>query len=48
MDVTNSVEPANEIRDILTDNNRDNSQIACELINWNDESISYLREILNS
>jgi hypothetical protein len=30
--VTNSLDSANEIRDILTDNNRDNDQIVCDLI----------------
>lgn len=47
LDITNSVESANEIRDILTDDNPDNDEIVCDLIKWNDESTSYLREILN-
>ncbi len=46
-DVTNSIEPANEIRDILTDNNRDNDQIVRDLIDPEDEYTSNIREILN-
>ena len=32
LDVTNSIDSANEIRDILTDDNRDNDRIVCDLI----------------
>ena len=47
LDVTNSIDSANEIMDILTDNNRDNDQIVCDLIDSEDEYISNIREILN-
>jgi YVTN family beta-propeller protein len=48
LDVTNSIDSANEIRDILTDNNRDNDQIVCSLINGlNNEQIMNIRNILN-
>jgi hypothetical protein len=48
LDVTNSIDSANEIRDILTDNNRDNDQIVCDLINLEDEhTTSNIREILD-
>ena len=33
LDITNSIDSANEVRDILTDNNRDNDQLVCDLIN---------------
>ena len=47
LNVTNSIDSANEIRNILTDNNRDNDQIACDLIDSEDEYTSNIREILN-
>jgi hypothetical protein len=47
LDVTNSIDSANEIRDILTDDNRDNDQIVCDLIDSEDEYTSNIREILN-
>lgn len=47
LDVLNSIDSANEIRDILTDNNRDNDQIVCDLIDSEDEHTSSIREILN-
>ena len=48
LDVTNSVDSANVIRDILTDNNRDNDQISCDLIVSEDKyAASNIREIFN-
>ena len=47
LDVTNSIDSTNEIRDILTDNNRDNDQIVCDLIDSENEYTSNIREILN-
>jgi hypothetical protein len=48
LDVTNSVDSANEIKDILTDNNRANDQIVCDLIDSEDKyAASNIREILN-
>jgi hypothetical protein len=48
LNVTNSIDSANEIKEILTDNNRDNDQIVCDLIGSEDEeTISNIREILN-
>jgi len=47
LDVTNSIESANEIRDILTDNNRDNDQLVCDLIDSEDGYASNIRDILN-
>ena len=47
LDVTNSIDSANEIRDILTDDNRDNDRIVCDLIESEDENTSNVREILN-
>jgi hypothetical protein len=47
LNVTNSIDSANEIRNILTDNNRDNDQIVCDLIDSEGEYTSNIREILN-
>jgi hypothetical protein len=47
LDVTNSIDSANEIRDILTDNNHDNDQLVCDLIDLEDEDTSNIRELLN-
>jgi YVTN family beta-propeller protein len=47
LDITNSIDSANQIRDILTDNDRDNDKLVCNLINSEDESTSGIREILN-
>ncbi|MDN5845210.1 MAG: YncE family protein [Candidatus Nitrosocosmicus sp.] len=47
LDITNSIDSANEIRDILTDNNRDNDQLVCDLIHSENEYTSNIREILN-
>jgi hypothetical protein len=47
LNVTNSIDSANEIRAILTDNNRDNDQMVCDLINGDGAYTSYLRGILN-
>ena len=48
LNVTNSIHSANEIRNILTDNDRDNDQLVCDLIDSDDENtISNIREILN-
>ena len=47
LDVTNSIDSANEIRDILTDDNRDNDQLVCDLIDPEVDSTSNIREILN-
>lgn len=46
LNVTNSIDSANEIRDILTDDNRDNDQLACEFLESGDEHVSNIREIL--
>ncbi|CAN5832313.1 hypothetical protein BH23THE1_BH23THE1_21000 [soil metagenome] len=45
--VTNSIESNNEIRNILTDNNRDNDLLVCELLDSETEYTSNVREILN-
>jgi hypothetical protein len=47
LDITNSIDSANQIRDILTDNDRDNDKLVCDLIDSEDESTSGIREILN-
>ncbi len=47
LDVTNSIESANDIRDILTDDDRDNDKLACELLEPGDQYSDSLREILN-
>ena len=47
LDVTNSLDSANHIRDILTDDNRDNDQLVCDLINTKDKHADYIQEILN-
>jgi len=47
LNITNSINSANEIRDILTDDNPDNDQIVCDLINKEDKITSNIREILN-
>jgi YVTN family beta-propeller protein len=47
LNVTNSIDSANEIRDILTDDNNDNDQLVCDLINSENEYTSNIREILN-
>ena len=44
----NFLDSASKIRDILTDNNRDNDHIDCDLIDSEDEyTTSNIREILN-
>ena len=47
LDITNSIDSANQIRDILTDNDHDNDKLVCDLIDSEDESTSWIREILN-
>ena len=47
LDITNSIDSANEIRDILTDNNRDNDKLACDLLDSQDRYSDSIREILN-
>ena len=47
LDVTNSIESANEIKVILTDNDGDNDQLVCDLIDSEAEYTSNIREILN-
>lgn len=47
LDITNSMDSANEIRDILTDGNRDNDQLACELLHSGDQYSDSIRETLN-
>lgn len=47
LDVANSIDSANEIRDILTDDNRANDHLVCELIDSQDRYSSDIREILN-
>jgi hypothetical protein len=48
LDVSNSVESANEIREILTDNNPNNDQLVCNLVGSKDEhATSSIREILD-
>ena len=44
-DITNSIDSANDIIGILTDDNRDNDQIICNLVNSEDEYPSIIREI---
>ncbi len=48
LDITNSLDSANEIKDILTDNNRDNDQTACSLLeNLDSKEAINIRDILN-
>lgn len=48
LNVTNSIDSANEIKDILTDDDPENDQIVCDLMDSEDEeTISNIREILN-
>jgi YVTN family beta-propeller protein len=47
LDITNSIDSANQIRDILTDNDRDNDHLVCDLIDSDNEFTSNIREILN-
>ena len=47
LDVTKSIDSANEIRNILTDNDCDNDQLVCDLVDSKAESASNIREILN-
>jgi YVTN family beta-propeller protein len=47
LDITNSIDSAKEIRDVLTDNDRDNDQLVCNLVDSEDESTSNIREILD-
>jgi YVTN family beta-propeller protein len=47
LNVTNSIDSANEISGILTDDSRDNDQLVCDLIDLEDEYASSIREILN-
>ena len=48
LDIMNSIDSANEIRDVLTDNDRNNDQLVCDLIDSEDEyTISKIRGILN-
>lgn len=48
LDVTNSLDSANEIRNILTDGNHANDQLVCDLLDVEDEyAISNIREILD-
>ena len=47
LNVTNSIDSANEIKDILTDGNEANDQLVCHLIDSGDEYASNIRKILN-
>jgi hypothetical protein len=47
LDVSNSIDSANEIREILTDDNRDNDQLVCELLDSDDQYSDSIQEILN-
>jgi len=48
LDVTNSIKSADKIYDILTDNDRDNDQLVCDLINSEDEHTTFnIRNILD-
>ena len=48
LDITNSLDSANEIKDILTDNNRDNDQTSCNLLeNLDSKEAINIRDILN-
>lgn len=48
LDITNSIESSNEIIDILTDDNRDNDQAACNLLDqFSNEEIVNIRDVLN-
>ncbi|VFJ12795.1 conserved protein of unknown function [Candidatus Nitrosocosmicus franklandus] len=44
--VTNSIDSANQIRDILTDNYSDNDKLVCDLIKGDNQLTSNIREIL--
>lgn len=47
LDITNSIDSTNEIRDIQTDDNQDNDQLAYEFLDAQDEHTFSIREILN-
>jgi DNA-binding beta-propeller fold protein YncE len=47
LNVTNYMDSANEIRDILTDNNQNNDQIVCDLVDSENDITSNIQEILN-
>jgi hypothetical protein len=47
LDITNSIDSANEIRDILTDNDRGNDLRICDLIDSEEEYTFNIGEILN-
>lgn len=47
LDVANSIDSANQIKDILTDDNRNNDQLVCDLINPKYEHTANIRDILN-
>ncbi|HET6590458.1 MAG TPA: hypothetical protein VFG45_09860 [Candidatus Nitrosocosmicus sp.] len=47
LDVANSIDSANQIKDILTDGNRNNDQLVCNLIDEENEQMSNIRQILN-
>jgi hypothetical protein len=45
-DITNSVYPTNKIRDIITDDNRENHKLVCELLYSGDYYLDGIQEIL--
>jgi hypothetical protein len=47
LNVTNSIDSANEIRNILTDGNQNNDKLVCDLIGSENEYTSNIRDILN-
>ena len=48
LDITNSIELSNEISHILTDSERDNNQIACDLgCHLGRKQMNNIREIIN-
>jgi DNA-binding beta-propeller fold protein YncE len=47
LDITNSMDSTNEIRDIQTDDNQDNGQLAYEFLDAQDEHTFSIRETLN-
>lgn len=46
LDIANSIDSANQIRDILTDDNQNNDQLICDLIDSENEQTSNIRQIL--
>ncbi|MGD9533878.1 MAG: beta-propeller fold lactonase family protein [Candidatus Nitrosocosmicus sp.] len=47
LDVANSIHSANQIRDILSDDDQNNDHLVCDLIDTENEQTSNIRQILN-